>query len=285
VLVENDPSGGDLAARFQLSAKRGWCSFAAASRRLEGTEPIQPHVQRLPGGLEVLVGARSAEPGEDGAAVPSLLASAGAEGDQGWDVVADLGRLLAGERGAETWFERSTVVAIVLRRDAASILHLRDRSADIRSRSRGRAGLVIVGDGPFSGQDIERFVGLPLLGELPTDPDSAQICGGLPGGAPRLSRSVLVTSAQRLASILSGDRPLSFLEPEHPIGGSAASRLLDEPEGSVPPELRAHRNERTGQDRAKWPWRRKRPTFSPPVLSRDEPVPVVVEAESEEVVG
>jgi hypothetical protein len=202
VLVEDDPSGGDLAARFGLSTKRGWSSYTAASRRLEGIEPIGAHVQQLPGGLDVLVGARSADPVEDLRKVSSLLSSAGSPQGGTWDIIADLGRLLPGERGVELWLERSAAVAIVLRRDAASILHVHDRAAGLRSRCQGRVGLVVVGPGPFPSKEIERFIELPVLAELPDDPNAAQIAGGHPGGASRLSRSLLVLSSKRLATTL-----------------------------------------------------------------------------------
>ena len=62
MLVQGDPGGGDLAARFRLSAKRGWASYAASSRRLEGVEPIATHLQQLPGGLGCDGGRGSGEP-------------------------------------------------------------------------------------------------------------------------------------------------------------------------------------------------------------------------------
>ncbi len=150
VLVESDPSGGDLAARFHLSTKRGWSSFAAACRRLDGTESIGSHLQQLPGGLDVLIGTNAIDKAGSAAVIDSLLSGADAPGGGSRDVIADLGRLFPGARGAEPWLERSTVVAVVLRRDAASILHVRDRSTMLRSRCPGRVGLIVVGHGPFT---------------------------------------------------------------------------------------------------------------------------------------
>ena len=54
-VVEADPFGGDLAARFRLSTTLGWSSYLTASRRSEGEVPLSPHLQALPGGLDVLV--------------------------------------------------------------------------------------------------------------------------------------------------------------------------------------------------------------------------------------
>ncbi len=211
VLVECDPSGGDLAARFRLSTKRGWSSFAAASRRLQGLEEIASHVQQLPGGLDVMIRAKPIGPSDEDETVVALLTSARSCTGGPWDVVADVGRLLPGARGAEEWLKRSTAVAIVLRRDAASALHVRDRAPMLLSSCPGRVGLVVVGPGPFTSREIEAFTGLPVLGDVPEDPDAAQIVSGRPGGPRRLSRSILAASSQRLAVSLS--RPDPFATP------------------------------------------------------------------------
>ena len=59
VVVEADPAGGDLAARFGLSSTMGWSSLEAAVRRGGAASPLEPHLQQLPGGLAVLVGAHA----------------------------------------------------------------------------------------------------------------------------------------------------------------------------------------------------------------------------------
>ncbi len=251
LLVEGDPSGGDLAARFRLSAKRGWPSYAAVSRRLEGLEPISAHVQQLPGGLDVMVRGSSDEPTENREVVLSLLASAERDEAGRRDVIADIGRLLPGQRGAEPWLERSTTVAVVVRRDAASILHLRDRAIVLQSGCRGCVGIVVVGSGPFSARDIEAFTGLPVLGELPDDPKAAEIVGGRAGCGSRLSRSRLVMSAYRLANVLSGEDPLLGQCPEQPGGASRASAPPRTAEGTLSQENPKDRWEPSGSERTK----------------------------------
>ncbi len=251
LLVEGDPSGGDLAARFRLSVRRGWASFAASSRRLEGVEPIAAHLQQLPGGLEVLVSGRSGEPGGVCGDVVSLLASIGASVDGRRDVIADIGRLLPRERGAEQWLDRSTVVVVVVRRDAASVLHLRDRAAVLRSRCHGRIGLVVIGTGPYSGRAIEEFTGMPVLSELPDDPNAAEIASGRPGRGSRLSRSLLMISAHRLARILSSDDPLSGRSSTPSIEKSRNSSPPSSAEGTPPPQGPGCRNQSRGPERPK----------------------------------
>src|ERR1700723_1809081 len=57
-LAECDPSGGDLAARFGISAKRGMASLVIEQRSSPESTSIRfnNHLQTLPGGLEVLTG-------------------------------------------------------------------------------------------------------------------------------------------------------------------------------------------------------------------------------------
>jgi MinD-like ATPase involved in chromosome partitioning or flagellar assembly len=61
VVAECDPCGGDLAARFELSTAKGCLSLATAARRDWDSVEVDPHIQRLPGGLEVLVGGSGAQ--------------------------------------------------------------------------------------------------------------------------------------------------------------------------------------------------------------------------------
>ncbi len=58
IVAECDPSGGDLAARFNLSAKRGMSSLVLEARRSPAAMmlDLQPHLQTVPGGLELLAG-------------------------------------------------------------------------------------------------------------------------------------------------------------------------------------------------------------------------------------
>ena len=75
MVVECDPSGGDLAARFQLSSRDGWPSFNAAARRGGADIAIEPHLQQLPGGLDVLVGTRGLESDEATESMIALLSA------------------------------------------------------------------------------------------------------------------------------------------------------------------------------------------------------------------
>ena len=54
VLVEADPSGGDLATRFSLNPTPGLLSLAAAARRSADPAMVWQHAQGLPGGLPLV---------------------------------------------------------------------------------------------------------------------------------------------------------------------------------------------------------------------------------------
>jgi hypothetical protein len=215
-VIEADPFGGDLAARFQLSNAWGWSSYVTASRRSEGRVPLDAHLQTLPGGLEVLVLPERGHRGGIGASVESLVRSCGSADHGLWDLVVDGGRLMAtgidvGPIGdphsiAGPWLDRSDVVIIVTRRDPASILRVRHHGRALRERCGDRMRLVLVGQGPHDTAAIEKFTGFSVIAEVPFDVASAQVATGEGGSSRHLSRSLLVVSARRLALVLAGEK-------------------------------------------------------------------------------
>src|SRR5262245_11254484 len=95
VLVEADPAGGDLAARFGLRPAPGLTS-AAAGAGGEAAALLERHAQPLPGlGVPVLLSAASyvqASAAVRTAAEAALVETAGRAGT----VLVDVGRLAAG---------------------------------------------------------------------------------------------------------------------------------------------------------------------------------------------
>ena len=211
-LVEADPFGGDLAARFQLSTAWGWSSYVTASRRSEVGVPIEPHVQTLPGGLEVMVLPSGDRRAVSAASVEALLQSTTSSEDGPWDLVVDGGRIVDAEVPVDTtdhhsaigaWLDRSDRVVMVSRRDPPSVLKVRERAPALTERCGDRLGLVLVGRGPHDAQAIEEFIGIEVVGAVPYDPGAAQVAAGERGSSRHLARSLLVVSARRLALLLS----------------------------------------------------------------------------------
>jgi len=205
MVVECDPSGGDLATRFGLSARCGWPTLATSARREGGGTTIAPHLQQLPGGLDVLVGTRPSDLPPAKSAEVSLLARTWSAPDDPWDALVDLGRLRQGDDDSQAWLHRSDSVVVVTGSEAASVVQVRERAPALRSRYEDRLGLVVIGSGPHQSVEIEAFTGIRLFGELPSDPVAAGIACGAAGGGRRLMRSLLVTSVSRLSRHLASD--------------------------------------------------------------------------------
>jgi hypothetical protein len=205
MVVECDPSGGDLATRFGLSARCGWPTLATSARREGGGTTIAPHLQQLPGGLDVLVGTRPSDLPPAKSAEVSLLARTWSAPDDPWDALVDLGRLRQADDDSQAWLHRSDSVVVVTGSEAASVVQVRERAPALRSRYEDRLGLVVIGSGPHQSVEIEAFTGIRLFGELPSDPVAAGIACGAAGGGRRLMRSLLVASVSRLSRHLASD--------------------------------------------------------------------------------
>lgn len=205
VVVECDPSGGDLAARFSLSSRRGWTTLAASIRRRGPGGPLAEHLQELPGGLRLLVSGRDA----DGASLrlaPAFTSRGPQFSDGPWDAVVDLGRVLPDGGREAAWLEIADAILLVLRADAASVLRVKERTdEDAFGSSREKIQLVTVGPG-YSADEIERFVFLPVVAHLPWDTKSARLLSGQGPSRPRrLRRSTLIDSVAGLALRLANE--------------------------------------------------------------------------------
>ena len=144
LLAELDPSGGDVALRLRgprgapLSPEVGLISLAVGVRRGMRPKQIFEHVQRLDGGLEVVVGLSA---GEQGSGLSGLWGPVGELLDMvpGVDVIADCGRLYPGSPAADVlaharpwcWSPGPTIDAVA---------HLRARAARGAARARPRPG-------------------------------------------------------------------------------------------------------------------------------------------------
>jgi len=209
VVAECDSDGGDLAWRFSLSTRTGWLSLALASRRGDVVRSIEDHLQNLPGGLEVLVGTQAngsdvigRGSGQEAAHIVCEVAERANS-----DVIVDLGRLHLESSETQIWLGHSATVCVVMRSDAASIGHARDRVRRVRDLCGGSLLLVVVGKGPYSLPEIERFTGVSDIIEIAEDPSAAAVLTAGRGSERRLARSELVKSARRLAATIAGPAP------------------------------------------------------------------------------
>jgi hypothetical protein len=228
VLVECDPSGGSVAARFGLPSTPGLVSLAAAARRDTTAGLLWSHTQALPSGLPVV----AAPPGADytRAALHTLQDSRrqavsvvrGAAA-QGAVVIADCGRL------------DSTSPAVPIARNADHVLLLTRPLADeLTNLAAGlsmvdlwsmRPGLLLVGPG-YPANEVTRELGVPVLAAIPQDLSGARALCGHSGAKRGPARSRLSTAARQVATRLSSPRgaplpPAGHERPTEHIGAKS----------------------------------------------------------------
>lgn len=197
-VVEADLDGGVLAVRYGLGREPGLTTFAAAG----ADDGWRSHAQDA-GGVPVLVG-----PDAPGAST-SMWRTAGERiahklvAADGMAIV-DAGRL----RLPIPIVTSSDLLAVLVHPIAEQLVGLTHVLPTLRQAVRGQVGVVLVGDGPYRGADVERSIGVQVLGSLPDDRDAAEALRDGGSGA-RLSRSRLVRAAGALGATISA----SLLEP------------------------------------------------------------------------
>jgi MinD-like ATPase involved in chromosome partitioning or flagellar assembly len=236
LLVEADPSGGDVAMRFSLNSTPGLVSLAAAARRSNDPTVVWQHVQALPGGLPVVAAppdadrARAAlsalaEPAlaDSGARVGVLRAAANAPDTA---VIVDCGRIDASSPAMP--IVRSADAMILLTgAHADDLAHLARRLPAI-GRWTPHPVMLLVGDG-YSVADVARELGVPPLGRVPDDPRGAAVLCGRPRtlrwrrSGP--ARSALGQVAHKVATVLVAQQA----PPAVPRQGPAEQASVPEP--------------------------------------------------------
>lgn len=206
VLVECDPAGGDLAARYDLALSPGLVSLAAARRGSgaatgAGGESLWSHTQALPGGLRVLVAPPGGEQAR--AALASLGAGANplvqAAGDSAV-VIVDAGRLDAGS-AALGLVRAADQLLLLSRATAGDLAHLAARLDEVSGWS-GRAGLLLVGGG-YPDAEVARELGMSVMARIPTDPvEAATLNGRTPPRRRLFTRATLSRTAGQVATVL-----------------------------------------------------------------------------------
>ncbi|GAA2063715.1 hypothetical protein GCM10009839_88870 [Catenulispora yoronensis] len=243
VLLEADARGGDLGARFKLGQEPGLASLSVAARRSTDAALLAEHVQELPGGLKVVL---APPPAENASAAMKMLAedacewvgAVGAQDDLA--VVADLGDLTPEGHG---WVVAGAaeVLLLVARPVLEELTRVISGAEGLLARCRAtdtRLGLVTVGSGPFTVEEIEESTGLSVLAELPDDAAAAAMLAGRPDPRGALSRLAarsgiaglpLAMAAAELAATLAAEHQQAGIEP----GDGTEARPESEPIGVV----------------------------------------------------
>jgi hypothetical protein len=203
LLVEADPAGGDLAARFGLLPAPGLGSAAAHSGHGDGAQAWQiaaGHAQRLPLPAHVLLAPASfvqASAAVRAIADSGLLATAGRYGP----MVADLGRLAPGSP-ALPLAAAADVTLVVTRPRWDEVAHAAASVEALRGAAVAGVALVLRGRGPLSARQISDTLGVPVLAQPDDDRVGARVLrGDLPAG-PAWTRLGLARTGRGIAATL-----------------------------------------------------------------------------------
>jgi hypothetical protein len=199
VVIEADPGGGDLIARWRLAESPGLMSLAVAARRIDDPGLVDQHAQSLPGGLRVVASPVGGDQARGALGVlagsrSSLLRTAA---DQpGRTVICDVGRLDSGS-AALPLLKVADATLVVARPRDDELAHVAQHLTAIARWTR-HPELVLVGEG-YSTREVTNVLGIDVLARIPHDPAGAAVLGGQPGQRTP-SRSRLGRAADRLAT-------------------------------------------------------------------------------------
>ncbi len=218
LLVEADPAGGDISARFGLPPEPSMVTLAASLRHQRGSsdsEALSSHSQALPGGLRVLIEPTS--PVEAHSALdicadqlPDLATA------NGIDVVLDCGRDVPcpprevgesrpSEAPVRRLLRRADLVLLVTGGSLADLSHVQARLAALRALN-SALGLVVRPPLTWSTAEMEAELEVEILGTLPSDPTSADALAGR-GPSRHLARLPLLRAAAALAGRIAARLP------------------------------------------------------------------------------
>jgi hypothetical protein len=228
IVVECDPAGGDIFARFRLEAVPGLVSLAAAARRSVEPGVLVQHTQRLPGGLPVVIGPPGAEQARAalGEITQGQTAVLRAAADQDTMVViADCGRVDPDSPALPIVRAADALVLLVHARDD-ELAHVATR-LDTAARWTRKPCLVLVGDG-YPTSEVARVLGISIMGRIPHDPKGAAILSGTSRAGRGLERTPLGRAAAFLWSPLSPPPTLA------PAGSQPNTKPVPPPRSGLP---------------------------------------------------
>ncbi|AHH98549.1 chromosome partitioning protein [Kutzneria albida] len=201
ILVEIDPAGGDLMARFRLEESPGLVSLAAAARGRGSHDPslLAQHAQVLQPGLRVVLGPVGAEQAR---AALSVLASSKpsplrrAADHPGTTVIADCGRV---DPDSPTFpiIRDADAMLLVARPRDDELAHVALKLSAAQRWCRMPC-FVLVGDG-YPTVAVSQVLQVPVLGRLPRDDKGAAVLSGRGNRRHSPARSALGHAAARIA--------------------------------------------------------------------------------------
>lgn len=185
VVVECDPSGGDLMYRHGLAARPTIVDLAVAARGFTNVEAAFAAAEqplRL-GGPELTAVPAPAGGAQTRAALPELTgAGRGLFAAPDRLVVADCGRLAD---GSPVWplLALADVVVLLARARPDDLAHLTEHLGALLDTVAGRLVVLLTPHGTHSAADVAEVLATHTVDELAADPDTVTVLGPLPHDA------------------------------------------------------------------------------------------------------
>lgn len=207
VMVEADPSGGDLAAWFDMPVAPSLSTVVTSV--LDGAWPdVERHTRLADNGIRLIPAPASAAEAaravtESARTLVPILATLRSP-----IVVADTGRL--GPGSSEQPFLAAAAVTVIVHRQApqsarAAAVRLQRLTDQLQRFAATPTVVAVIGGAPYGLDEIERFIhdatGHTPVVALPLDELTASVFGGRAGVSPRrLSRLPLMRAGRDLAT-------------------------------------------------------------------------------------
>jgi hypothetical protein len=207
LLVEADPSGGDLGLWLGLPAAPGLAGLAAAARHGHDAGLPWRHARELPGGTHLITAPAGAE---QAAACVAALTAAGLPQELASDpepALADCGRLYPGSPALAV-AAAAAVTLLVVRPRVSELAHL---EAAVRGLEQAglRLALILAPDGrrppagpSYPAGEIAAALGVPVQAALPADRRAVEQLARRAGDPRPARRLPLLREAAALAAAL-----------------------------------------------------------------------------------
>jgi len=201
IVAECDPSGGDVLAGLfagHLPAGRGLLSLAFDAGRGPdaAARALWPQLVELDDARQRLLLAGIADPRQGAGLAPAWPTLAAAFSSLPADVIADCGRLDAGE-GPLAVLTAARAVVLVLRPTLRQVASARARIDMLGQLLDGlqRVRLLPAGHGTHTARDVAKALGVPVVGTLPHDGRAAAVLSDGAGSRRSLPARPLLRAA------------------------------------------------------------------------------------------
>ena len=203
ILAECDPAGGDIVAGLFAGHLRGprgllGVAFEAGRGSVAMAAGAGGHLAPLDGSGSRMFLAGLSDPRQAPGLAPAWPAIARTLASQPCDVIADCGRLDAGDGQPVSVLAEAELVAMVIRASLRQIAAARPRM-EMLAQLRGgleRVGLLLVGDKGHSPAEISNTLGVRMLARIPSDTRTAAVLSDGVGRRSSLDDRPLLRAAR-----------------------------------------------------------------------------------------